>query len=175
MADKISVSVTYEAPDGKKSTKAITDISPYAPPVTTRQFCEQLFALTDNTVSSMEKVERTDITVDDVSGAFPLTVNPAVAVKDSFVNGKLEIDIVYTELNGGWDLPVVTGQKPKDSTIAVESHKITVTLADRDYDEGDQTAEMQISIASKLAPESYTYKFIVRIADFTAADIEAIS
>ena len=62
MADKISASVTYLDATNNKGTKAITDISPTADNGAIRNFCVGLFGLTTNTLSQIDRVEKTDIT-----------------------------------------------------------------------------------------------------------------
>lgn len=62
MADKVSANITYTDQNGKKGAKAITDINPTADNSTVKNFCAGLNALTNNTLMSVEKIERTDIT-----------------------------------------------------------------------------------------------------------------
>lgn len=177
IADKTSLNVTYTDPNGKKATKAITDVNPFSPVGSAKTFCNQLLALTNNTLNSIEKIERTNITGYNKMMAYAFTIDPAHAVIDSFVNNKLEITLEYPDVNGGYNLPVVTGTKLKDSTITIEPHKITITLPDGDpeYDEGEEAAEMQVTVAAKNFPEMATFKGFIRIGCLTAADIESIA
>ena len=62
MADKISASITYLDVNNNKGTKAITDISPMAGDTAIKNFCVGLLGLTTNTLSQIDRVEKTDIT-----------------------------------------------------------------------------------------------------------------
>ena len=62
MADKISASITYVDTANNKGTKAITDISPSADNGAIKNFCVGLLGLTNNTLSQIDRVEKTDIT-----------------------------------------------------------------------------------------------------------------
>ncbi|MBR3777118.1 MAG: hypothetical protein IKL02_05950 [Kiritimatiellae bacterium] len=62
MADKISASITYLDANNNKGTKAITDISPNADNGSIKNFCVGLLGLTTNTLSQIDRVEKTDIT-----------------------------------------------------------------------------------------------------------------
>ena len=62
MADKISASITYLDADNNKGSKAITDISPTADNGAIKNFCVGLLGLTTNTLSQIDRVEKTDIT-----------------------------------------------------------------------------------------------------------------
>lgn len=62
MADKISATLTYLDATNNKGTKAITDISPTADNGAIKNFCVGLLGLTTNTLSQIDRVEKTDIT-----------------------------------------------------------------------------------------------------------------
>ena len=62
MADKISANITYVDTDNNKGSKAITDISPTADNGAIKDFCVGLIGLTTNTLSQIDRVEKTDIT-----------------------------------------------------------------------------------------------------------------
>ena len=62
MADKISASITYLDASNNKGSKAITDISPTADNGAIKDFCVGLLGLTTNTLSQIDRVEKTDIT-----------------------------------------------------------------------------------------------------------------
>lgn len=62
MADKISASITYIDANNNKGTKAITDISPTADNGAIKDFCVGFLGLTTNTLSQIDRVEKTDIT-----------------------------------------------------------------------------------------------------------------
>lgn len=62
MADKISATITYVDTANNKGTKAITDISPTADNRAIKNFCVGLLGLTTNTLSQIDRVEKTDIT-----------------------------------------------------------------------------------------------------------------
>lgn len=62
MADKISATITYVDTANNKGTKAITDISPTADNGAIKNFCVGLLGLTTNTLSQIDRVEKTDIT-----------------------------------------------------------------------------------------------------------------
>lgn len=62
MADKVSATISYLDSNQRKGMKAITDINPVAANSAIKDFCTGLNALTTNTIVSIEKIERTDIT-----------------------------------------------------------------------------------------------------------------
>ena len=62
MSDKISANITYVDTDNNKGSKAITDISPTADNGAIKNFCVGLLGLTTNTLSQIDRVEKTDIT-----------------------------------------------------------------------------------------------------------------
>lgn len=62
MADKISANITYLDSNQNKGSKAITDINPTADNSAIKDFCTGLLGLTTNTLSQIERVEKTDIT-----------------------------------------------------------------------------------------------------------------
>lgn len=174
-ADKINVNVSYMDPNGKSASKTLTNINPFADDGTTKNFCTALYALSNNTVDSIEKIERTDITNPKLKQACWLSISPATAAKASFAvidtdTRKLEIEIGYPDVNGDWNAPVVTGTKQTDSTITVEPHKITVTIP-ANARAGQGAVEMNVFINSKLLPDAYQLKGTIRIYGFNAEDI----
>ena len=62
MADKISASITYLDANNDKGSKAVTDISPTADNGAIKNFCVGLLGLTTNTLSQIDRIEKTDIT-----------------------------------------------------------------------------------------------------------------
>lgn len=74
-ADKTSVNITYLDSKGKKGTKAITDINPNADNGSLKNFCSGLNALTNNTLTGVEKIERTDITSATAKPKLALTLS----------------------------------------------------------------------------------------------------
>lgn len=62
MADKINAVMTYLDSSQNKGSKTITDINPNAGDGAIKNLCVALNGLTNNTLSSLEKIERTDIT-----------------------------------------------------------------------------------------------------------------
>ena len=74
MADKISASITYLDANNNKGTKAITDISPTADNGAIKNFCVGLLGLTTNTLSQIDRVEKTDITTATTKPKLSLTL-----------------------------------------------------------------------------------------------------
>ncbi|MBR2734098.1 MAG: hypothetical protein IKO74_02400 [Selenomonadaceae bacterium] len=62
MPDKVSATITYLDANNRKGMKAITDINPNADNSAVSALCTGLNALTTNTLTNIEKVERTNIT-----------------------------------------------------------------------------------------------------------------
>lgn len=62
MADKISAVISLLDSNQNKSSKTITNISPTATDVAIKNFCVGLNGLTTNVISSIDKVETTNIT-----------------------------------------------------------------------------------------------------------------
>ena len=62
MADKISATITYLDANGGKGSKAITDISPTADNGAIKNFCNAFVGLTTNTVSQIDRIDKTNIT-----------------------------------------------------------------------------------------------------------------
>lgn len=75
MADKISASITYLDTNQNKGSKAVTDISPTADNGAIRNFCIGLLGLTTNTLSQIDRVEKTDITNAATKPKLSLTLN----------------------------------------------------------------------------------------------------
>lgn len=74
MADKTSATITYLDENNNKGTKSITDISPDADSGAIKNFCTALNALSTNTISSIDKIEKTDITNATVKPKLTLTI-----------------------------------------------------------------------------------------------------
>lgn len=74
MADKVSATISYVDANNRKGMKAITDINPNADNAAVKTLCTGLNALTTNTLTGIEKVERTDVT--------NATTKPKVALPD---------------------------------------------------------------------------------------------
>jgi len=62
MADKISASITYVDSSNSKGSKSITDISPTADNGSIKNLCVGLLRLTTNTLSQIDRIDKTDIT-----------------------------------------------------------------------------------------------------------------
>ena len=75
-ADKTSVNITYYDQRGNKGMKAITDINPNASNAEIKDFANGLNALTTNTVASLEKIERTNITAATGKPKVTLAIQP---------------------------------------------------------------------------------------------------
>lgn len=65
-ADKVSAIYSYVKPDGSKESKSVTNFLPDADNGAINAFCTALNGLTNNTLSSVEKIERTDVTANSV-------------------------------------------------------------------------------------------------------------
>lgn len=81
MADKISATITYVDTANNKGTKAITDISPTADNGAIKNFCAGLMGLTTNTLSQIDRVEKTDITNATAKSKLTLEVNDTELAK----------------------------------------------------------------------------------------------
>jgi len=155
MADKTSAVCTYLDPDGKSVSKTITNITPYVPEAATKSFCEGLLGLTNNTMVSLEIVQRTDIM--NPTKDIPFRLYPAVAMLtlQQAVDDKktVEIELDYPPIGGGWNMPTVSGKKPVGSTVTVvNAHKIIVS--DIPAALGNYYADMQVLITGELFADS---------------------
>lgn len=173
-ADKISVNITYTDPNGKSGSKTITDINPHARDYATKGFCSALVGLTDNTLTGLEKVERTDIMTPKNMTAYALSISHAATHRQAFKNKVLEVALDYEDFAdaAGWAMPVVTGTKPKDATITVEKYKITIQLpADTYFEQGTNSAFLNVEIKSVTYPDSYILRGSICISGFLDTDI----
>lgn len=172
-ADKISANITYTDPDGKSSSKAITDISPFARDYATKQFCTALIGLTNNTMKSIEKIERTDITTPKNMTAYSLQISHAATHRQAFQNKLLTVDVEYEDFLDaqGWQTPTISGTKPKNATITVEKHEIKIQLSDDYLEQGTAAAFINVEIRSVTYPDAYILRGTICIVGFAAADI----
>lgn len=172
-ADKISVNVTYTDPNGKSGSKTITDINPHARDYATKAFCSALVGLTDNTLTGLEKVERTDIMTPKNMTAYALSISHAATHRQAFKNKVLEVALDYEDFAdaAGWAMPTVSGTKPKDATITVEKHEIKIQLSDDYLEQGTAAAFINVEIKSVTYPDAYILRGTICIAGFAAADI----
>lgn len=173
-ADKTTVNITYTDPNGKRGSKAITDINPYLSENTTKLFCEGLMGLTDNTVSSIELIQRTDITNPKTS-TIPFKLDPAVAMLtlQQAVDDKktVEIELDYPPITGDWNLPTVSGKKPAGSTVTVvDAHKIIVSNIPAAL--GANYADMQVLITGKLFADSAYLLGTIRIFGLASEPVD---
>ena len=103
-ADKTSVNITYFDSNGKKGMKAITDINPNASNSAIRTFATGLNALTTNTIASLEKIERTNITAEQInalkaSAATAIIGDKADAAFTGWKDARIvESEVVYLDL-----------------------------------------------------------------------------
>ena len=81
MADKISATITFVDTANNKGTKAVTDISPTADNAAIKNFCVGLLGLTNNTLSQIDRVEKTDITEATAKPKLTLEVNDTELAK----------------------------------------------------------------------------------------------
>lgn len=173
-ADKTSVNVTFTDTDGEKSSKAITNINPHARDYAVNKFCKDLYGLTNNTITALEKIERTDITTTKNMTAYALSISHAATHRQAFKNKVLEVALDYEDFadEAGWQMPVVTGTKPKGSTITVEKYKITIELPDSAYfEQGVSSAILNVEIHSATYPDSYVLRGSICISGFLDTDI----
>ena len=173
MADKTSAVINYLDPDGKSASKTITNITPYVPESSTKLFCQELMNLTNNTMSSVEIVQRTDITNPKTN--IPFKVYPAVALlttQQAVDNKKtVEIELDYPPITGGWNLPTVSGKKPAGSTVTVvDAHKIVVS--DIPADLGANYADMQILITGVIFADSAHLLGTIRIFGLASEPVD---
>lgn len=127
-ADKTSLNITYTDPNGKKTTKAITDVDGNAGDANLRVFCENLVKLTDNTLNSVEKIERTALTADrdryGVEEYYNYSVCPTAFGVDWFEgHDELAVKLNY---KGNDRTPTISGKKWTNSTITVEPRQIII-------------------------------------------------
>lgn len=97
MADKISASITYLDTNNNKGTKAVTDISPTADNGAIKNFCVGLLGLTTNTLSQIDRVEKTDITTATTKPKLALTLTSAATQTRFAYNMEPQFD--YTLFN----------------------------------------------------------------------------
>ena len=149
MADKISASITYLDVSNNKGSKAITDISPTADNGAIKDFCVGLLGLTTNTLSQIDRVEKTDITNATVKPKLTLTLD------QQFANGirtkYSSMDTLFVET----DLPNFTYKVE----LTTEPNKYAATLFYNEY-------QRKVYFASALDPsdpplESGTYTMTI--------------
>lgn len=80
MADKVSATISYVDANNRKGMKAVTDINPNADNGAVKNFCTGLNALTTNTLTGVEKIERTDITNATTKPKLTLTMPQAFSL-----------------------------------------------------------------------------------------------
>ena len=175
-ADKISANITYTDPDGKSGSKAITDLNPFARDYATKQFCTALIGLTNNTMKSIEKIERTDITTPKNMTAYSLRISHAATHRQAFKNKLLTVDIEYEDFADaqGWQTPTISGTKPKNATITVEKHEIKIQLSDDYFEQGTAAAFINVEIKSAAYPDSYILRGTICISGFVNTDLVTI-
>lgn len=93
MADKVSATISYVDANNRKGMKAVTDINPSADNTVVKNFCSGLNALTTNTLTGVEKIERTDITNATAKPKLALeltsTARNGIYITDQFYSNQL--------------------------------------------------------------------------------------
>ena len=152
--DKTSLNVTYTDPNGKKCTKAITDINPYASTYYMKEFAQALFqTLSNNHYEGAEIVQRTTLVpIPDPNNASVAPCAYRLGGLEDADPQEIVLDLFYCYDLGGDRTVTVSGKKPLGFNIAIEDHKITLTPpAGWDIDDYWQanggTAEMRITIS----------------------------
>jgi len=148
MADKTSATITLVDSENKKISKSITDISPTAGNHRIKDFCVALNALSTNTISSIEKIEKTDITA--AQGEDPtFTVGGESAVSEpatDFSNGSLRV-YVFNYL-GSKRAITFSGKKIKQATVELNSEGSSLIVTGiGTIAAGDATATVTCTLA----------------------------
>lgn len=161
MADKISATINIVDTSNKKSSKSITDISPTATNIAIKNFCVALNALSTNTISSIEKIERTDIT-NPAKTTRTLTISPSEATPQSTY--PLTVNLTY---DGTATTAILSGKAPQ-YTISQNVEAKTITFAESETsimyisDENPQTMTITIPEDTNYtaATATFTWKHI---------------
>lgn len=140
MADKTSATITYVDTNGGKGTKSITDISPTADSGAIKDFCVALNALSTNTISTIDKIEKTDITTTTTKPKLSVEINNVglgnLAISSSFVTaliGSLPQKTTKPELTYNALFYSHADEDDPDSEIITEQFPNNLPVEDNDY------------------------------------------
>ena len=150
MATKTSAVITGVDSNDKTVSTAITDINPNADNGAIKSLCESLAGLTNNTLSKIQRVDKTDITnateggggnladghyalnffgsalADDMVAAGLQTLM-STDVAEAFRGTEMYIGVNNLEQDN-LELDItVTGYKPKNTTVTVDEGTITIS------------------------------------------------
>ena len=163
MADKVSAAITYLDSNQNKGSKSITDINPEADNGAIKNFCVGLVGLTTNTISQIDRVEKTDITHATPTPAKPkleLTIdNTALARVAASESGTNE---VIAQLPTGM---ATDDNAPKVATVIImTTEDRTIGAYDKNnitdvYTMAGYTDSFKIGVASKYYSTSESFGF----------------
>ena len=105
MADKHSIIITSTTPSGKTNQKAIPYVNPNANSVEMKNFATAINALSENTISAIERVDRVDITNAKLDPQLTVTPDTAILQRDG---SEMTFDVSYQ----GDGTITLTGKKP---------------------------------------------------------------
>ena len=157
MADKVSATISYVDANNRKGMKAVTDINPNADNGAVKNFCSGLNALTTNTLTGIEKIERTDITNATAKPKLTLTLS-STARNGIYITDQFTCDILFVETN----LPNFTYEV--EARISV-TDKFNASLIKSD----DRIYFASTTDSTPLESGTYTMKIYFEETETTAA------
>ena len=171
MANKHSMIITSTNPSGKVVSKAIPCVNPDATPTKMRQFATALNALSENTLSQVERVDR--VTVAENKFALPYPSLTITCGDTTWTEAEFDTSASNQTLRIWTGLSGVTHADGKYSTTLRFTNGNAISLMADDSEQGKLTVDYRVESIDGMHPDGDGVLKLSIPDDATILDFEA--